>query len=85
MFELDCHLTKDNQVVVNHDFALDRTTNASGFIRDTDYDVSEYQELQNKRKNCFYRIYRQLVHKCNFIMIQVKEKNNFDRKMIDFV
>lgn len=38
MLELDCHLTKDHQVIVHHDFSLDRTANKSGFIRDMDYD-----------------------------------------------
>ncbi|CAF4580174.1 unnamed protein product [Rotaria sp. Silwood1] len=37
MLELDCHLTKDKQVVVHHDFSLDRTTGEDRFIRDLDY------------------------------------------------
>ncbi len=40
MLELDCHLTKDRQTVVHHDFALNRTTGQLGFIRDLEYDVS---------------------------------------------
>lgn len=40
MLELDCHLTKDHQTVVFHDFALNRTTNQYGYIRDTDFDVN---------------------------------------------
>ena len=40
MLELDCHLTKDKQAVVHHDFALLRTTGHAGYIRDTNYDVS---------------------------------------------
>ena len=39
MLELDCHMTKDRQVVVHHDFSLDRTTGQFGFIRDTEYEV----------------------------------------------
>ncbi|CAF4469186.1 unnamed protein product [Rotaria sp. Silwood2] len=38
MLELDCHLTKDSQAIVHHDFALNRTTDQIGFIRDTEYD-----------------------------------------------
>lgn len=30
--ELDVHLTKDGEVVVMHDAAVDRTTNGSGLI-----------------------------------------------------
>jgi len=33
-FELDCRLTRDNEVVVIHDDTLDRTTNGSGFVRE---------------------------------------------------
>ena len=40
MLELDCHLTKDHQVVVHHDFSVNRTTGEDGFIRDMNYDVS---------------------------------------------
>lgn len=35
--ELDVHLTKDNELVVIHDFSLDRTTNGHGYIRNTSY------------------------------------------------
>ncbi|CAF3621393.1 unnamed protein product [Rotaria sp. Silwood1] len=38
MLELDCHLTKDSQAIVHHDFALNRTTGQIGFIRDIEYD-----------------------------------------------
>ncbi|CAF4311415.1 unnamed protein product, partial [Rotaria magnacalcarata] len=38
MLELDCHLTKDSQAVVHHDFTLNRTTGQFGFIRDVEYD-----------------------------------------------
>jgi len=41
MLELDCHMTKDRQVVVHHDFALDRTTGQPGYIRDIEYDVNK--------------------------------------------
>ncbi|UJR32151.1 hypothetical protein I4U23_019618 [Adineta vaga] len=37
MLELDCHLTKDHQVVVHHDFSLNRTAGQDGFIRDINY------------------------------------------------
>lgn len=33
-FELDCRLTRDNEVVVMHDDTLDRTTSGSGYVRE---------------------------------------------------
>ncbi|CAF0794409.1 unnamed protein product [Adineta steineri] len=38
MLELDCHMTKDRQTVVHHDFLLNRTTGELGFIKDIEYD-----------------------------------------------
>ncbi|KAK7088555.1 lysophospholipase D GDPD1-like [Littorina saxatilis] len=38
MLELDCHLTKDCQVVVSHDITLKRTCGEDVAIADTDYD-----------------------------------------------
>ncbi|BDR91606.1 glycerophosphodiester phosphodiesterase [Vulcanisaeta souniana] len=32
--ELDVHMTKDGEIVVIHDFTVDRTTNGSGYIKD---------------------------------------------------
>lgn len=40
MLELDCHLTKDKQVVVHHDFSINRTTGEEAYIKDIEYDVS---------------------------------------------
>lgn len=40
MLELDCHLTKDGQVVVSHDCELKRTCDCDGNISDTFYNVS---------------------------------------------
>lgn len=36
MVEIDVHMTRDGQVVVCHDFSIDRTTNAKGRIEDMD-------------------------------------------------
>ncbi len=41
MLELDCHITKDHQTVVHHDFSLNRTTGQLGYIRDLEYDVNK--------------------------------------------
>ncbi len=38
MIELDIHLTKDEQIVVCHDYTLDRTTNGKGAIAELTYD-----------------------------------------------
>lgn len=37
MLELDCHLTKDGQVVVSHDHNLFRSTGTDKNISDLDY------------------------------------------------
>jgi len=42
--ELDIQLTRDGQIVVLHDERLDRTTNATGFIRD--YNSIELRNVQ---------------------------------------
>lgn len=40
MLELDCHLTKDEQVVVSHDANLRRSTGINAYISDLAYAVS---------------------------------------------
>lgn len=41
--ELDVHLSKDGRLIVMHDERVDRTTNASGFIKD--FDLVELKEF----------------------------------------
>ncbi|WP_105617378.1 glycerophosphodiester phosphodiesterase [Vallitalea okinawensis] len=41
--ELDIHLTKDQKLIVCHDFTLDRTTNGSGYIKN--FTMEELQTL----------------------------------------
>ncbi|VDP99998.1 unnamed protein product [Trichobilharzia regenti] len=46
MLETDCHLTKDNQVVVFHDQTLDRCTGVPGLIKEFEYqDLPQYLKV----------------------------------------
>lgn len=40
MLEIDCHITKDGQVVVSHDSSLKRTCETEGQVSDFKYEVS---------------------------------------------
>jgi len=50
-YETDLRMTKDGEVVLHHDETLDRTTNASGFVRD--YSWSDIQKI-----NAGYKFYK---------------------------
>ena len=41
MLEIDCHLTRDGQVVVHHDETLDRTAGQAIAIAETNYLVNK--------------------------------------------
>lgn len=43
-FELDVQLTKDNKLVIHHDFELGRTTTGSGFIKDLNLNYIKSQD-----------------------------------------
>ncbi|MBR1809943.1 MAG: hypothetical protein IJ776_11260 [Paludibacteraceae bacterium] len=49
MIEIDVHLTADKQVVVNHDYTLDRTTDMTGKIED--YTFAEVRQCRLKHKD----------------------------------
>ena len=43
--ELDVHRTKDGEIVVIHDYTLDRTTDGIGFVRD--YNYKDFKKLRD--------------------------------------
>ena len=47
--ELDVHMTKDGELVIIHDFLLDRTTNGEGSVSSLTY--NEIKNLYLKREN----------------------------------
>lgn len=52
--ELDVHLSKDGKLVVIHDEKLDRTTDATGYVKD--FTLAELQSINAGSKECFERI-----------------------------
>ena len=82
MLEIDCHMTKDRQAVVHHDFALDRTTGQDGYIKDLDYDVSLYQhQTMDHFDRYSSRNYPRSVTKCHSTIIQVGSISAWRREM----
>ena len=80
MLELDCHLTKDHQVVVHHDFSINRTTAEDGFIRDIAYDVSVSilnPKTTTDEKHFLFRTYQELARPYSCIMTHVREQMIF--------
>ncbi len=72
MLELDCHLTKDEQVVVLHDSNLMRSTGINTYISDVAYAVSRetsnilYSQSQSK---CFKALLVDLKPLCHYVNI----------------
>jgi len=52
--ELDVHFSKDGSLVIIHDETLDRTTDATGFVRD--YTLAELQKMNAGTINTFQTI-----------------------------
>ena len=46
MLEIDCHITKDGQVVVSHDSSLERACEQEGEISDFNYEVGNKSHAQ---------------------------------------
>lgn len=55
--ELDIHLTKDQKIIVCHDFTLDRTTNGLGFIKDFTMDELKALDAGSWKDPSFHHCY----------------------------
>ncbi len=73
MIECDAHLTKDDQVVIIHDYTVDRTTNGKGKI--TDLTLKEIRKLDAGKKEKIPTLKEVIVlckkHKC-MLNVEVK-------------
>ncbi len=67
MLELDCHLTKDEQVVVSHDANLQRSTGINAYISDTTYAVSYCPAISPQSSHVYAILYRLY---CSFSFFQ---------------
>ena len=94
MIELDAHLTKDKEVVIMHDKALNRTTDGKGLIKNlTLKQIREFHEKNNEQIPILQDVINILKKKCSCI-IELKEskaankvakiikENNFEKRAI---
>lgn len=83
--EIDVHLSKDNRVVVMHDYSVDRTTNGEGLISELDSDYiktldagSWYGNEFAKTKVPFLEDIIEQVNGKAKLLIEIKEKKDTD-------
>jgi glycerophosphoryl diester phosphodiesterase len=62
MLELDCHITKDEQVVVSHDANLKRSTGVNVNVSDLKYCVSKKKLISLYLKEMLLRQKRARCH-----------------------
>jgi glycerophosphoryl diester phosphodiesterase len=80
--ELDVHLSKDNVVIVMHDYSVDRTTNGTGLIAELDSDYIETLDAGEKfgaqfkgTKVPFLEEVIQTINGRTKLLIEIKEKH----------
>uniref|UniRef100_A0A670JF00 Glycerophosphodiester phosphodiesterase domain containing 1 n=1 Tax=Podarcis muralis TaxID=64176 RepID=A0A670JF00_PODMU len=74
MLELDCHLTKDEQVVVSHDENLKRSTGVDVNISDLEYSVKCHCEGEDKRIPLLKEVFEDFPH--TPVNIDIKVNND---------
>ena len=81
--ELDVHLSKDNRVVVMHDYSVDRTTNGTGMLAELDADYIKTLDAGEKfgaqfigTKVPFLEEVIQTINGRTKLLIEIKEKQN---------
>lgn len=81
MLELDCHLTKDEQVVVSHDANLRRSSGIDAQISNMSYAVSFSSAISSPSINChslcLFISYRAVELVCDNLRNQVKKEGKY--------
>ncbi|KAG2464324.1 YPEL3 protein, partial [Polypterus senegalus] len=84
LLELDCHLTRDGQVVVSHDENLLRETGHDINISDVDYAVRHFSTGKDRRIALLEDVLKQFPHTA--VNIEIKEDNEpLIKKVSDLV
>jgi glycerophosphoryl diester phosphodiesterase len=72
--EIDVHLTADKQLVLMHDFYVDRTTNGTGWVRDLTYDqIRKFDAGKGERVPHLEEVFDIIGDKALFIEVKCQQ------------